>query len=178
MSFCIYTHWSSLCKYHTFKRDIFFSFDKIMQRLNVTGHYIIYTAFFALLINKSDNMDPACFHLITFDNCYIKAFWYLFFFNVYTTDIVHDRYEIITHELMQRVSQFIQIPTLISVKHSKSIKKITCFDVYLACKLDLVVDQRLTFNKIIENILSMEINVLVHRTYTQIPNLYCKRMQW
>ena len=41
---------------------------------------------------------------------------------MYIADIDHDKYEINPHELMQRVSQFIQIPALISVKHSKSIK--------------------------------------------------------
>ena len=39
------------------------------------------------------------------------------------TDIDHNEYEINPHELMQRVLQFIQIPALISVKHSKSIKR-------------------------------------------------------
>ena len=41
---------------------------------------------------------------------------------MYKTDTYHDKYKINPHELMQRVSQFIQIPALISVKHSKSIK--------------------------------------------------------
>jgi len=45
---------------------------------------------------------------------------------------------------------------------------------YSACKHDLVVDQRLTFNKIIENILSMEINCFSpknkHKFQTFIAN--------